>query len=84
MNIKGNLHPNILGKKINDRFHPNRVMARGKLTDGEAIFGGMRVEILRRKIKDMANKLVSWDWVGMMMFVQGVVMVGCLQTPPLP
>lgn len=32
---------------------------RGKLTDGEATLGGMRVEMLRRKIRDMANKLVS-------------------------
>lgn len=35
-----------------------------KLTDGEATLGGMRVEILRRKIKDMANKSGERIWWG--------------------
>lgn len=71
MNIKRYLHPKT-PKKINDLFHPNCATTKeGKLTDGEATLGGMRVEILRRKIRDMANTL---GLGGVMMFVQEVVM----------
>lgn len=53
-NIGSYLHPSA---KISHIFQPNCVSGVGvKLTDGEATFGGIRVEILRRKILDMVNK----------------------------
>jgi hypothetical protein len=43
--------------EISHIFHLNCAGGEGvKLTDGEATFGGMRVEMVRRKARDMADR----------------------------
>lgn len=46
--------------EISHIFHLNCGGGGGvRLTDGEATFGGMRVEMVRRKARDMVNRLIK-------------------------